>query len=127
MMRTAKIMMTYLRKRYPWLFIILRIAAAVLGAPGFSFFGFFWRNCCSDSFIYWRCLFSCLLALSFFLSLVLRVDFSIIPQPCVPLSRESTVIIEKSMFLVVDLSGVIPLFYQFQFSLPYKVNVSTVM
>ena len=38
MMRAAKIMMTYLRKRYPWLFIILRIAAAVLGAPGFSFF-----------------------------------------------------------------------------------------
>lgn len=38
MMRAAKIMMTYLRKRYLWLFIILRIAAAVLGAPGFSFF-----------------------------------------------------------------------------------------
>ena len=38
MMRAAKIMMTYLRKRYPWLFIILRIAAAVLGAPGFSVF-----------------------------------------------------------------------------------------
>lgn len=37
MMRAAKIMMTYLRKRYPWLFIILRIAAAVLGASGLSF------------------------------------------------------------------------------------------
>ena len=58
MMRTAKIMMTYLRKRYPWLFIILRIAAAVLGAPGFSFF-----RLLLEKLLFW---FFYLLALPFF-------------------------------------------------------------